>query len=99
MLSDAPGRRLNVAPLDPDHVLHMVDMRAVVEGLACRRAAEHGAARATKLEPDLIEAGRKAVASDLVSRMIAADRRFHEFINALSGNLSTPREFKPLLSG
>ena len=86
VLSDAPGHRLIVAPLDPDHVLHMVDMRAVVEGLACRRAAENGAARAAKLGPDLIEAGRKAVASGSVPKMIAADMRFHEFINALSGN-------------
>jgi DNA-binding GntR family transcriptional regulator len=86
VLSDAPGRRLIVTPLDPDHVLHMYDLRAVIEGLACRRAAEHNAERAAKLGPALIEAGRKAVASGSVPKMIAADMRFHEFINALSGN-------------
>jgi DNA-binding GntR family transcriptional regulator len=37
VLRDAPGHRLVVAPLDPDHIRSMYDMRAVVEGLACRR--------------------------------------------------------------
>lgn len=86
VLRDAPGRRLIVAPLDPNHVVHMYDLRAVIEGLACRRAAERNAERAAKLGPALIEAGRKAVASGSVSKMIAADIRFHEFINNLSGN-------------
>ncbi len=86
VLHDAPGRGLIVAPLDPAHVQHMYDMRAVIEGLACRRAAENNAEKAGKLGPALIEAGRKAVASGSIARMIAADMRFHEFIYALSGN-------------
>ena len=40
VLQDAPGRGLIVAALDPEHVRHMYDLRAVIEGLACRRAAE-----------------------------------------------------------
>ena len=86
VLQDAPGRGLIVASLDPHHVGHMYDMRAVIEGLASRRAAELGADRAARQGPALIEAGRKAVASGSVAKMIAADMRFHEFIYALSGN-------------
>ena len=86
VLQDAPGRGLLVAPLDPDHVRHMYDIRAAIEGLAARRAAELGAERAAKTGPALIEAGRKAVAAGSVARMIAADMKFHEFIYALSGN-------------
>jgi DNA-binding GntR family transcriptional regulator len=86
VLHDAPGRGLIVAPLDPAHVQHMYDMRAVIEGLACRRAAETNAEKAAKLGPALIEAGRKAVASGAVAKMIAADMKFHEFIYGLSGN-------------
>ena len=86
VLMDAPGRGLLVAPLDPEHVQHMYDIRAVIEGLAARRAAELGAERAAKAGPALIEAGRKAVAAGSVARMIAADMKFHEFIYALSGN-------------
>lgn len=86
MLRDAPGRGLIVAPLDPDHVKHIYEMRAAIEGLACRLVAEQRAEQARKQGPALIEAGRKAVASGSVARMIAADIRFHEFLYGLSGN-------------
>ncbi len=86
VLHDAPGRGLIVVPLDPGHVGHMYDIRAVIEGLACRRAAENNADKAARLGPALIEAGRKAVAGGSVAKMIAADIRFHEFVYGLSGN-------------
>ena len=86
VLQDAPGRGLMIAPLDPEHVGHMYDIRAVIEGLACRRAAQTNAERAAKLGPALLEAGRKAVASGSVAKMIAADMKFHEFLYLLSGN-------------
>ncbi|MBQ0932079.1 GntR family transcriptional regulator [Ideonella sp. 4Y16] len=86
VLQDAPGRGLLVAPLDPNHVQHMYDIRAAIEGLAARRAAELGAERAAKAGPALIEAGRKAVAAGSVAKLIAADMKFHEFIYGLSGN-------------
>ena len=86
VLLDAPGRGLLVAPLDPEHVQHLDDIRAVIEGLAARRAAEQNADRAAKAGPALIEAGRKAVVAGSVARMIAADMKFHEFIYGLSGN-------------
>ena len=86
VLQDAPGRGLIIAPLDPEHVRHMYDMRAVIEGMACRRAAQINAELAAKLGPALLEAGRKAVASGSVAKMIAADMKFHEFLYALSGN-------------
>jgi DNA-binding GntR family transcriptional regulator len=86
VLQDAPGRGLLVAPLDPEHVQHMYAIRAAIEGLAARRAAELGAERAAKAGPALIEAGRKAVSAGSVARMIAADMKFHEFIYNLSRN-------------
>ncbi len=86
VLQDAPGRGLIIAPLDPDHVGHMYDMRAVLEGLACRRAAQTNSERAAKLGPTLLEAGRKAVAAGSVAKMIAADMKFHQFLYTLSGN-------------
>jgi DNA-binding GntR family transcriptional regulator len=86
VLRDAPGRGLIVSPLDPAHVQNMYDMRAVIEGLACRRAAEACTEQAARQGAALVEAGRKAVASGSVARMIAADSRFHEFIYGLSGN-------------
>ena len=86
VLQDAPGRGLIVSPIDVDYVQHIYDMRAVIEGLAARRAAEIGAARAAKAGPALIEAGHRAVATGSVAKMIVADMKFHELLYDLSGN-------------
>ena len=86
VLRDAGGRGLIVTPLDPDHVHHVYQIRAVIEGLACRLAAQAQAEQARKQGAALIEAGRKAVASGSVPKMIAADIRFHEFLYGLAGN-------------
>lgn len=86
VLIDAPGRGLQVAPLDLQHVRHMYDVRAVIEGLAFRKAAEHGAAAAAARGPALVRAGREAVARHSFTDMIAADMAFHDFIYTLSGN-------------
>lgn len=86
VLRDAPGRGLLVAPLDLEHVRNMYDVRAVIEGLAFRKAAEN----ADRLAPDkaaaLMRAGRKAASSGSVGVMIAADMAFHHYIYTLSGN-------------
>ena len=86
VLRDAPGRGLIVAPMDLDHVQSMYDMRAVIEGLACRKAAEINAETAKQRGPALIRDGRKAVNTGSVAQMIAADMKFHGFIYTLSRN-------------
>jgi DNA-binding GntR family transcriptional regulator len=86
LLRDASGRGLVVAPLDPDEVQHMYELREAIEGVAARQAARLAAERAAKLGPALIDAGRKAVAAGSVPRLVAADRKFHQFIYELSGN-------------
>ena len=86
VLRDAAGRGLIVAPIDLDHVRNMYDIRAVMEGLAFRRATENNAGRARELGPALIENGRKAVAGGSVAALIAADTAFHDFVRELSQN-------------
>jgi DNA-binding GntR family transcriptional regulator len=86
VLKDAPGRGLIVSPLDLDYVQSMYEVRAVMEGLAFRKAAEMNAERARNGGPALIVKGRKAVKSKSVAAMIAADREFHDFIYELSEN-------------
>jgi DNA-binding GntR family transcriptional regulator len=86
VLCDAPGRGLQVAALDLEHVRNMYDMRSVIEGLAFRQAAQRNAQRAAQEGPALIAAGRKAVARGSVAAMIQADIAFHDFVYALSGN-------------
>ena len=86
VLQDAPGRGLIVAPLDADHVAHIYAMRAAMEGLACRLAAENISEQALKQGLAILEMGRKAVASGSIPKMILADIKFHEFLYSLSGN-------------
>ena len=86
VLTDAPGRGLIVAPLDADHVAHIYELRAGIEGMACRLAAGHISEQTLKQGLAIIELGRKAVASGAISKMIAADIKFHEYLYSLSGN-------------
>ena len=86
ILQDAPGRGLQVAPMDLAHVRQIYDVRAVIEGLAFRKAAETNAAQAASKGPGLIRAGQKAASSGSVGAMIAADMAFHQFVYAISGN-------------
>jgi DNA-binding GntR family transcriptional regulator len=86
LLHDRPGRGLIVAPLDLARVRHMYDVRAVVEGLAFRKAAVINSERARRLGPALLEKGRKAVASGSVSAMLGADTTLHNFIYDLANN-------------
>lgn len=86
VLRDAPGRGLVVASLDLEQVRNLYDIRAVMEGLAFRKAAERNADRARKQGPALIHNGRKAAAGKSVAAMIDADLKLHDFIYALSEN-------------
>lgn len=86
VLTNAPGRGLIVAPLDADYVRSVYDIRAAIEGLAFRRAAERGADLARRLGPTLIEKGCAAVDSGDISEMIASDLAYHGFIHGLAKN-------------
>jgi DNA-binding GntR family transcriptional regulator len=86
MVKEAPGRGLIVAPLDVGFVRNLYEMRAMLDGLAARLAAERGAERARLEGPAYLELGRAAVKSGSLNEQIEADMRFHAFINELSGN-------------
>lgn len=86
MVREAPGRGLIVAPLDVDFVRNLYEIRAMLDGLAARLAAERGAKRAGEEGQAYLEAGRAAVASGSLHEQIEADMSFHAFINELSGN-------------
>lgn len=87
LLRDAPGRGLIVAPLDPDHIRQMYEVRAVLEGLAFHKAATNNAETARSQGPLLIKQGRQAVKSGQVPQLINADMAFHHFVYGLSDNL------------
>lgn len=79
---DAGRRGLMVSTLDATAVEQLYQVRAVLDGLAARLAAEHG----RKLDASLIEEGRRAIAGSGLRAMIRADMRFHEAIYTAAGN-------------
>jgi DNA-binding GntR family transcriptional regulator len=82
LVHDAPGRGVLVAPLDAGNIEHVYQVRAALDALAARLAAE----RRAVLAPELIAAGRKAAKGRDVTAMIDADAAFHNAIYAASGN-------------
>lgn len=86
MVREAPGRGLIVSPLDVDFVRNLYEVRAMLDGLAARLAAEHGSERARNEGQVYLDAGQAAVESGSLNQQIEADMRFHGFINELSGN-------------
>ena len=87
LLKDASGRGLIVAPLDPEYIRQMYEVRAVLEGLAFRKAAETNSGIAAAQGAELISKGRQAVKGGSVQELIAADMAFHNFVYTLSENL------------
>jgi DNA-binding GntR family transcriptional regulator len=83
---DAPRRGFVVAPLSPERVRHSYQIRAGLDGVASRLAAEHGRAQAAEEGPAVIEVGRLALESGSTRRMIDADTLFHTFVTEISGN-------------
>jgi DNA-binding GntR family transcriptional regulator len=81
-LVDAGKRGLMVSTLDAAAVEQLYQVRAVLDGLAARLAAQ---AR-RKLDASLIEDGRRSIAGASLRAMIRADMQFHEAIYAAAGN-------------
>jgi DNA-binding GntR family transcriptional regulator len=86
LVREAPGRGLIVSPLDVGFVRNLYEVRAMLDGLAARLAAERGAERAKAEGPPFLELGRAAVKSGSLHDQIEADMKFHGFLNELSGN-------------
>jgi DNA-binding GntR family transcriptional regulator len=81
-LVDAGKRGLMVSPLDGRAVGQLYEVRAVLDGLAARLAAQ---AR-RRIDPALIAEGRRAATGSNLRAMIRADMKFHDAIYAASGN-------------
>ena len=84
----ADGRgTLQVAPLDPDLVRQFYELRAEVDALAARRAAERVAGGIEQPLPGvLLERGVKALRRGDLGALIAADTLLHHAIYQASGN-------------
>jgi DNA-binding GntR family transcriptional regulator len=81
-VQDAPGRGLQVAPLDAGWMQQVYQVRGALDMLAARLAAE----RRHVLDPGLLTRGRKAAAGRNLRAMIDADLAFHQALYQASGN-------------
>ena len=79
---DAPGRGLMVAPLDVAWMRNVYQVRGALDALAARLAAQ----QRWKIDPALIEHGRKCARGRDIQAMIDADMAFHQAIYAASNN-------------
>ena len=79
---DAPGRGVWVAPLDVEWTRKVYQVRGALDVLAARLAA----AQRFRIDPKLIEHGRRAARGRGVEAMLDADMAFHHAIYAASGN-------------
>ncbi|MCP1550313.1 MULTISPECIES: GntR family transcriptional regulator [Methylorubrum] len=91
---NAPKRGVVVAELDIDFVRSAYEIREVLDGLACRLAAERSP-REAGAGREILERGRAAVASGAVAEQIAEDIAFHQFVNALSRNRAIEEAARP----
>jgi DNA-binding GntR family transcriptional regulator len=82
LVQDAPGRGLQVAPLDAQRIRNLYQVRGALDALAARLAAQ----RHFRLDPALLKAGRRAARGDDVAAMIDADLAFHVALYRAAGN-------------
>lgn len=81
-VQDAPGRGLLVAPLDAQWMAKVYEVRGALDGLAARLAARSR----HRIDPKILEQGRKAARGRNVKAMIDADMAFHGAIYEACGN-------------
>jgi DNA-binding GntR family transcriptional regulator len=81
-VQDAPGRGVQVTPLDPDQIAGLYQVRGALDALAARLAAQHR----FKIDPQLIAQGRRAEQQGQFQAMIDADIAFHRAIYQGSQN-------------
>jgi DNA-binding GntR family transcriptional regulator len=81
-VQDAPGRGLQVAPLDAGWIRNVYQVRGALDALAARLAAR----RRFRIDPEIMDQGRRAVRGDDVKAMIDADLAFHAALYEAAGN-------------
>lgn len=82
LVQDAPGRGVQVTPLEPDWVAKLYEVRGALDLLATRLAIESAA----RIDLALIETGRQASRRGDLNAIIDADMAFHHAIYTASGN-------------
>ncbi|MDQ6620396.1 MAG: GntR family transcriptional regulator [Pseudomonadota bacterium] len=84
---EAGRRGLIVAPLEAKFIAAVYEFRSAIDPLASSLAAKHATAENKAEGERIIIAGKKALASRSLQRLINADMDFHLLIYAVSGNI------------
>ena len=101
LVEDIGRRGLRVTPLDADLVGHHYALRAALDGLSARLAAQRIAAGEvasgifTQAADDILSAGQAAVAADDVAGQVRHDEALHTLIYRTSGNPLVTRTAAP----
>jgi DNA-binding GntR family transcriptional regulator len=90
-LRDAPGRGLEVAPVDPDHLKSVFEVRAALDSLAAASAARRVASgdrtsRSLDALDKLLADGEAAARAHDLATLVHLDMAFHELLADMSGN-------------
>lgn len=77
-----------VAPIDPDRLLGLYQVRGALDGLAARLAADRavGDAKAEKQLNSILAAGSDAHTQGDIDALVETDLAFHDLLYELSGN-------------
>lgn len=86
LIVDAGRKGVMVAPLDPVLVRRLYEVRAALDGAACRLAATRMDDAQRAQGQALLAAGERAVRSGEAATLVAADVDFHLFLYEASGN-------------
>jgi DNA-binding GntR family transcriptional regulator len=89
---DAPGRGLEVAPIEPDRLRAVFEVRGAIDALAAASAARRALAEPADFAASLdrldgvVAAGRNAVDRIDLPALVGCDVAFHQLLAELSGN-------------
>lgn len=86
LIVDAGRKGVMVAPLDPVHVRRLYEVRAALDGAACRLAAQRMDDGLRARGRALLAAGDQAMEAGEPASLLAADIDFHLFLYEASGN-------------
>lgn len=91
LVQESGRKGFEVAPVDPERIRQLYELRAAVDGLAARRAAVRVAEGAVSAEAAvrlraLCEAGAAMAGSAAMPALVRADVEFHRTLWHLSGN-------------
>lgn len=81
-IQDAPGRGVQITPLEAGWIGSLYEVRGALDALAAKLAAQKRA----RIDPALLAAGVKATQSGDMQALIDADLAFHNAIYQASGN-------------